>query len=652
MSKKITAIILVVAVIVTLVIVVDPFHDDREAEAAIYRNGFLLTPTKQDMTGIAVDTRFILEPGSTKQLDLETLKSSVFIEGEEAPSVDVLPDGRYEIIPADEFSGGRVYIVGITEENGVTTTWAWQTSSGLKIVSNFPADKSTNVPVETGIEIYFNQSGFSGYEDKIQIDPAVTGVFEEHKNVLVFVPDKLDHNTVYTVRVKEGISLKDTDIQTDGDIVFSFATALQEDSSSTSKGYFMFGRELTEFSSTENMLIPVYYYANRNEKEGTFLLETKIYAFKSIEDFKKAYEDNSLVPYWARGQLKTENTDTSGLSLVFTKTFELPSSPRNESDRYLDFGPDLPRGYYIIEAEYEGDIHQTFVQVTDIAVFVMNTDTRYFLWLKDLVTKEDIAGAVLRFDDNKTYSSDENGAIIADFENMSDSNMAVIKKGDDAVIVNLYDYDSGSYRYYGGRNLYWNIFQTDRGLYKPDDDVSFFGFLMPRYPGDPVMEKITVEISRGGFYPYYMDHYEKGGIRGFYYPGMYEPLIREEIDVDESFYEGKIHLPSLAEGSYSILVKDGDKILSSSYIVVEDFVKPSYRMELTKSKRAVCKGISSFCICSVLNICTFSPKTGAYIDPEIQIGNRCAFKKARSDIYLHRITKKYRPLAFCKLHPV
>lgn len=586
MFKKTISVLLVLVIVGALALIVDPLSESREVSAADTRNGFVLVPEKQDDSGIAADTSFILTADQSKRMNIDELRSAFYIEGENEPVIEQMSETAFRITPGQLLKEGKVYIAGINEKDGTKTTWAFQTSQGLKAVSFFPADKSTNVPVNTGIEIYFNQSGLTGYEDGFEIIPETEGSFEVHKNVLVFVPVKLKPNTIYTVNVKSGISVTGSEAKLREDCSFSFATAPEiNDNQYQEKGYVSFSKDLAEYSSVENVLLPIYYYFRNDIQEKTFQLKTTVYSFDDIDTFKKAYEGAEPVPYWARGQIIPDMTDTSNLKEVLSITFELPVIQKTSGDRSLDLGM-MPNGYYLVHAEYDGNVIRTFVQVTDIAVFVMNSDSGFFIWVKDFKTAKDISGAVLEFDSGEKYYSDSKGAIITRLMNSSGSDVAKISAGNEAVLVSLYDYDYSGYRYYGYGSFFWNIFQTDRNLYKPDDTISFFGFLKPRYDDGEAPGMLTVEISRGGYYPYY-DYrmYDR-----IYYSVMREPLQRETVSVEDGFFDGSIDLPNLAEGSYNISVKNGDSLISSIYFRVEEYTKPAYKIEMEKNKRYIFLG--------------------------------------------------------------
>ncbi len=133
------------------------------------------------------------------------------------------------------------------------------------------------------------------------------------------------------------------------------------------------------------------------------------------------------------------------------------------------------------------------------------------------------------------------------------------------------------FRYYGQENnYYWKYFKSDRSLYKPDDTVEFFGYLKNRYK-DVDIDEVTVEIVQGGYYYFEFLPYNIDSLS----------YVTTEVEVDKGFFEGGFKLPNLQQGGYELVVRyKGDRV-ASSYISVEDYVKPSYKLEVDKDKKAV-----------------------------------------------------------------
>jgi len=205
------SIVLVIAMLITAVVIYNPFKPASTVQAEQYRKGFSLVPIQYDSTGVKTDSTFILkQKEGISRLSLEYLARNITIEGMEPPLIEILKDNSFRITPAKELQQNRLYTFRLLKENGEEVTWTFQTTLDFAVLGSLPENTGTNVPVETGVEIYFTHSEFkiadiSGY---FEITPSVEGTFEKHGYAAVFVPKKLEYGTLYTVNVKKGLPLE------------------------------------------------------------------------------------------------------------------------------------------------------------------------------------------------------------------------------------------------------------------------------------------------------------------------------------------------------------------------------------------------------------------------------------------------------------
>ena len=118
------------------------------------------------------------------------------------------------------------------------------------MTGSLPADRTDNVPVNTGIEMSFTHSGVNDeIKNYFEIAPSAKGHFEYHGKTVVFVPDSLEKGTLYTVTIKKGLPLINSTQKLEEDFSFSFETAPNApDEENTVKGYINFSSFLNEFS--------------------------------------------------------------------------------------------------------------------------------------------------------------------------------------------------------------------------------------------------------------------------------------------------------------------------------------------------------------------------------------------------------------------
>ena len=92
------------------------------------------------------------------------------------------------------------------------------------MVTTLPGDRSSDVPVSTGIELTFDQDGVIDAASHFAIEPKIEGRFETHGRTLVFVPGKLEPATLYTVTLRAGVGVAGSDVRLEEDVRLRFET--------------------------------------------------------------------------------------------------------------------------------------------------------------------------------------------------------------------------------------------------------------------------------------------------------------------------------------------------------------------------------------------------------------------------------------------
>lgn len=577
--KRIIAVVLAVALIAAVFWAVNPVTPVYAEE---YRNGFLLTPVHHDATGIYTNTEFILK--TEKSYTLEQIKEMLRILGDNTLEITQNEQNDFIIRPQKELDANSLYTFALTTPGKETVTWTFQTRRDFSVLGTLPADQTNYVPVNSGIEIYFSHKNFEDLDKYFEITPRVEGRFERNGYTAVFIPKKLEPNTLYTVKIKKGLSLNGSSMKLSKDYVFSFATEPEQEKID-SKGSLYFQSSMAEFSTSEAPVIPIGIYAGSSETQEA-VVKTTVYQFKSIQDFLKAVQARYGTPDWAYYIQQQDLTPKDGLTSVttFEQTFDLTQWQQ----RYLALPEALKSGFYLVESTYGDLTAQILIQSTDLAAYFTSSETKTLFWVNNLKTGKAEASAQIFVSKNtKTYTTDASGVAI--FDTIPDDPQKdeleyfVIRSANGELILLNIRYrilSNSSYAY----DDYWRFFQTDRNLYKPDDMVSFWGFLQERKNGVSP-EKITVEIAQGGFWGI-----PEARFLGYFLPSIQKPLVTVNVSAQDGFFEGSFQLPKLSPGSYNITIKVGEKVVNNHYISVENYVKPAYQMNLEKDKNAIFLG--------------------------------------------------------------
>lgn len=565
MKRRVISMTLVLVFILTVVGVRPLITKDNVARAEEFRNGFSLTPTKFDGTGIDTKTSFILK--SAEDITLESIKEGLTINPEITFEIEKLQEG-FLIKPNAELSMNSLYTFSYLD-----TTWTFQTMSLFKILGTLPANETSNVPINTGIEMIFSYEG-AQVKDYFQIQPEVSGVFETHGKTIVFVPTKLKEKTVYTVTLKAGLSLSDSDQKLLQDYRFSFETGQEKEEPYVEpKGYFNFNSIISEFGLNEIPNIPISYSVYDTNSKAN--IKTNVYAYPSIEQFGEAVVNYNKAPFWSYYALENNRIKSDKLNKVLS--FEQPISYEYTNQQFLKLPEKLNAGYYLVDCTWE-DIHfQTLIQVTNLSYYFVDSSTMNLLWINDLATGNPVTNATVKeMDSPKSFNSNMNGIVeLPSNKNENDLSIYYINSGKQSALV----LDQVPYHTYWKNNTnsnYWRYLQTDRNLYLPDDTIKLWGFIKNRYEKENI-DEVTIEINTMSW-----RFYESwGGYKNDV------PFASNTIKVDKGFYNGEIRLPNLEPGSYQIEVKFKNHIVSSTYIQVEKYVKPEYKIEVISDKKAI-----------------------------------------------------------------
>jgi len=370
---------------------------------------------------------------------------------------------------------------------------------------------------------------------------------------------------------------------------------------------------LNEFSTTESPKIPLYYYINTSViGSPSITVNNKVYSYSDTDSFIDALNDRNKIPMWAYYNFAENQIKIEGLSKVLEFDQSLPSN--DYSMKFINVPQTLPAGYYMIDSNCQGIEFQTFFQVTDIGMYIIKSNEKSLIWLNDLSSKTSIIGAeIVNTNLNLQYTTNSDGvaffdtpAFVAEDELNPYDDTAYLKitATDGKTAVMKYSFYSYNYRWGQDKDMYWNYLFMDRSIYKPDDTVSLWGMAKNRYSGKNI-ENVTVEISQGYGYGRYYDTYMNSenslGVKSsssfigndapFYYNSYdSEPILSETLSVENGIYKGSLELPSPEQGNYRVVVKDGDTIISNSYITVKNYSKPTYNLTVKGNKEAMFLG--------------------------------------------------------------
>ncbi len=539
---------------------------------------FELTAEQTDPAGITPTSTFILK--SSVKLSDRQIRQAVHFDPEVEFDIESAGENAYRLRPSGELPQNQILKVTIAEGVGDRDyNWAYQVKAPFQVLGTVPGDASSYVPTNTGIEITFNRESFIEPEKYFSITPEVVGSFEQYGQILIFKPKQpLKEKTVYTVTIKAGMKISNSEDVLTKDHQFKFETGTQDYSQSNR---LMLAQDFSEFPGGK----PVY-NAFQAETDST----ATIYQFKNVDDFAQHYiKSRPWDLSWTSFNKDPQKLSLNGLQKVLE--FK-PVWQKNEPEyQYSAEAPqDLKAGYYVTEFVLP---NKTFVyswmQVTPLANYTSITGQNGIVWLYDFTKHQPIADASVALVSGAKLGQ-TNGDGLAQFntpQSILDDNqkttgyatgltdpeiLRIEKQGYNPYLVLAQGY--GWFRGLEKGSKYWESLSTDRPFYQLTDSIKYWGVLEPRDNKKLESKEVSVELYAGNYW--------------WYGPGKEDkPLAKAKAEVQSSgTYSGTLDFAGLAAGDYTLIAKVGDESVSQTNIRAFTYSKPAYQISVEADKDA------------------------------------------------------------------
>lgn len=542
---------------------------------------FQLTASIVDAAGVSPESIFTLK--STEDLDEDVVEKYLSVEPKVEVRVNKIALNTFEIEPKENLPENKIFSVKINTGPiaDKTFSWAYQVKAPFGVTGTLPRDKSTFVPLNSGIEITLNREGVINPKDFFGISPNVQGRFEINRNTIVFIPlQELQPQTLYTITLKKNLKINGSNDTLLEDKVFKFETG--------SKSYgqtqaFNFNKTFWEFKPNTEPAFQVYTH------NLSSTLKAKAYRFDKLDDFLVAYKNSlSLEDKWS--------------SFNRYKPYEPPDNKKlfegsiNIEDqlgiKFVRIPQKLDEGYYLFDVVIDGRHEQVWFQMTPLSNYLAVSSTKSLVWLRSLDGGENIVNADIYFDGKSIGKTNSDG--VAQFDTPSD----LIKKNGDYE----YSYSAEPSSFYkinaGGKELaipveskygsfsqltppdqWWSYISVDKTIYRPDDSLKFWGIVKQRGGDDVKGEEITMQLTN----PVWDS-----------LPDNLTVYAEAKATISD-FYSvtGEMSFSGLRSGMYQLSVKRGKEIIVTQNISVETYVKPAYKIILTPTKNAIFYGDSA-----------------------------------------------------------
>ena len=534
-----------------------------------------LQPTKAGRGGVAVDTAFKLTTldGRAPADVAARLVSDPPLTFRVAST-----DGATAVIrPTAKLRAGTLYRISLSRADGsIEATWAAQTARPLAVIETIPGNEATGVPLTTGIEITFNQTGVSAAALKAHftIRPAAAGRFQVAGRTVVFVPSRpLAKGRVYTVTVGHGLPLAGTGQVLAQDVVVRFETA------ATARSTVTVGLRRTFVEATPRERAAISLWIDIPEAQrGPTSIRVTVHHVSGIGAGMDAWKAIETAPEWTRVSTIAP-VPIAGLPRVARASLKIRTV--DEGFSWIQLPNRLPVGWYLVTETWGGVPRQAVLQVTDVATFSMLGAGKSAVWVNDLRTRKAAAGATVSIDGRRLGTTDDRGLLVA-------TTPSALKLGEtpssSPILVVRYGTQSAFQPFYANRycascaspttqDEWWQLFTSERSRFRSTDTVNAFGVVRNR-DTDKVPSTLTVTLRT-----------EQGSDE------VSTPISTTSVTPDANgAFSVRVALRDLPVGNYRLILSVGKERLGELWLQVATIVKPAYRLEMTADRHAVLNG--------------------------------------------------------------
>lgn len=549
---------------------------------------FAVTPTLVNPEGlIEPDTAFQVKTsaGMTEEKLREAVALSQKLKGKDGKETDA--EVRYRLEPVE--GGGYILTPVRPLEAGGTLSLSIsggkQTYSVAKtlIVTTFmPINGSVNVPVNSGIELEFNQSNVSlaDFKAAMVTSPEIIGEVTQGDGRFVLYPQEgLAYGANYTVTLRpplatpSGFALREETTFT-----FTTITSLAEATD------YLFN--LTNTGNTINVLSDeapqvMVYLDERVIQPDIPQIDVKLYKYPTAADYMRQVEKNSANASYGKGgqNMILDVTGLAGQASFSTGpvvTADVQSGKGGMgSNRYgITFPQPLPTGHYAVEyslttGEKNPDgtpyviKRYQLMQSTDLSVFFMQNGDDLLLWVNNIITGTPVEGAEFELSGN-IYASAVTGA---------DGTALIHSEG---MAVQDWRQNTGVFTLTAGEQIftdsqmfspenidptndYISYLFTDRPIYRTTDTIKVWGMVRPRSSTVKTAEEYTLKFSVGD-------------------PVVVKPDAK-------GLFTAEISYSAVTSGWGSVsLMYDDQYTLTSVGMPIEDYTKPVYTVSSQGTK--------------------------------------------------------------------
>ena len=466
----------------------------------------------------------------------ESVKKSLKITPEVGYDLKKTSGNTFELKFDTELEDNTIYTIKSMANNNEVYSWAFQTERKFEITSVSPSN--SYIDESTAVWVEFSHSDVENFDQYFSIEPALAGTFEKYGKRWVFIPfGEFQNGTVYTVTISKDIST--TDGKTlDSDKKFSF---MSRGESYYEYDYLDFNAKCETFTANQTPAARIRFEGFEPEDATV-----SVYRLASAEDFIRIHKK-----YVIDGMLSASISNE-----LYNEVVTFVAEPTIiDSTLYFNYPQTFEQGYYVSAIAFEeGVVYQIF-QVTNLAVYTMNSNGNSIVWVNDTTTSLPVSAVKITTDDGDSAATDERGiAFLKDYNTQGTRYITINSQLPYVAVV----YNGGGDKYVDKSLQYYSYINLSSTIYKAGDTVKVWGF---------TLSKNGVKSSETELYCSVADKKIK--------------ITPDSNGAFSASFEISKNDPS--SSGYIDLMIDG-VVVTSRYFTIADYELPTYNVEITTDK--------------------------------------------------------------------
>lgn len=488
----------------------------------------------------------------------------------------------FEIVPKQALQADKIYTIQIDKGPIASRefSWAYQVRAPFELISSLPANRGSDVPINTGIELTFNREDIINPSKYIEIFPEVSGTFKVTGSKIIFIPNApLNEKTIYTIKIKSGLATKELDDTLATEKTIQFETAQNFTKNYQNIARASFTNKFNEYANGKDVAMAVY------SNEVTKSVQATIYRFPTAQSYIDSVALMRGNKPWARYSSKN-NIKMIEDKKLFTADIQLE---KVDYSYQMHLPQELQVGHYAILISTESGSDVSWFEVNPAASFTAFSSNNSLIWLKDISSEKNISGTKLFLDGQQIAQTGNDGVALFKTPTMlingeqnypyygATTDKFIIADIPSSPLVIPLENEYNTAVRVSEADKWWNYVSLNKSVFLPTDTIRFWTIIKPRNNEVNITnEEITVKLNNS-YWSYNED----------------KAINYSETKVRISEYgtvTGDLSFSNMRPGTYDLSFLRGKELVARQTVTVNSYIKPAYRLLISSNKTSVFAG--------------------------------------------------------------